>query len=133
MISVIEDKLNIEICPTTNADNEIFVIRAETVDGGQNNEFTSLLSGILFGTTSLLVIKLHEFHGSKSEKYFVQRLCASTKGTSSPLLYPEDAIFTSIVWSTANDSYSIVGSIPSPILSCSCKEEGFSDIPTHIH
>ena len=119
-ISVVEDKENIEICPTNNAADENFEVRAETVYGGQNIEFTISGSGLLCETTSLLVIKLHEFHGSKSENYFVQSLCASTKGTSFPLLYSEGAIFPSIFWSTANDNCSITGSIPSPLLSRSC-------------
>ena len=31
-----------------------------------------------------------------------------------------------------NENYSIMGSIPSPLLSESCKEDGFSNIPTHV-
>ena len=93
-IGVVEDKEKIEIFPTTNSANEKFEVRAETTYGGQNNEFTISGSGVLCETTYLLVRKLHEFHGSKSEKYFVQRFCASTKGTSFPLLYPECAMFT---------------------------------------
>ena len=110
-ISVVEDKEKIEICPTTNAADENFEVRAETAYGVRNNEFTISGSGLLCETISLLVRKRYEFHGSKSEKYFVQRFCASTKGTSSPLLYPEGAIFPSIFWSTVNDKYYIEGSI----------------------
>ena len=32
----------------------------------------------------------------------------------------------------ANDNYSFAASIPSPLLSGLCKEDGFSDIPTHV-
>ena len=121
-----------EICPTTNAADEHIEIHAETAYGGKNNEFTISGSGLLCETTSILVRKRHEIHGSKTEKYFVQRFCASTKGTSFPLLYPESAMFPSIFWSTANDHYSIAGSIPSPLLSGSCKNDGYADISTHI-
>ena len=55
-IGVVEDKENIEICPTTNAADEIFEIRAETADGGRNNEFNISGSGLLCETTSLLII-----------------------------------------------------------------------------
>ena len=33
---------------------------------------------------------------------------------------------------TENNNYYISGSIPSPLLSGSCKEYGFSNIPTHV-
>ena len=36
-------------------------------------------------------------------------------------------------WLTADDNYFIAGSIPPPLLSGSCKEDGFADIPTHVH
>ena len=95
-IGVVEDKENIENFPTTNAADENFEVIAETAYGGRNNEFTISVSGLLCETTSLLVIKRHEFHGSKSEKYFFQHFYASTKGTSFPLLYPEGSMFPSI-------------------------------------
>ena len=37
-------------------------------------------------------------------------------------------MFPSIFWSTANNNYSIAGSIPSPLLLGSCKEDEFSNI-----
>ena len=126
-IGVVEDKENIEICPTINAADENFEVRAETEYDGQNNEFNLSGSSLLCETTYLLVKKRHGFHGSKSEKYFVQSFCTSTKGTSFPLLYPEGAVFPSIFWSAANDNYSILGSIPSPLLSRFCKEDSFAD------
>ena len=82
-IGVIEDKENIEICPTTNAADEIFEVRAETAYGVRNNEFTISGSGLLCETVSLLVRKRHGFYGSNPEKYFVLCFCASTKITFS--------------------------------------------------
>ena len=96
LIDVVEGKENIKICPTTNAADEKNYVRAETAHGDQNNKFTISGRGLLFETTYLLVRKRHEFHGSKSEKYLVQIFCASTKGTSFTLLYPEGAMFPSI-------------------------------------
>ena len=113
-IGVVEDKEIIELSPTTNAADENFEVISETAYGGRNNEFNISGSGILFETKYLLVRKRHEFHRSKSEKCFVQRFCASTKGNSFSLLYTECAMFPSFL-STANDNYYIVGSIPSPL------------------
>ena len=112
-IGVVEDEENIEIFPTTNAANENFEVGSETEYGGQNNESTISGSGIICETTHLLVRKRHKFNISKSEKYTVQRFYASTKCNSFPLLYHEGAMFPSIFWSTANDNYSILESIPS--------------------
>ena len=120
-IAVVEDEENIEICSTTNADNEFSEFRVETTYDGWNNEFTISGSDLLCGTTYLLVRKRHEFHGSKSEKYFIHSFCASTKGTSFPLVYPGGAMFPSIFWSIVNENYSIAGSIPSTLLSGWCK------------
>ena len=125
VIGVVEDKENIENFPT----NEV---RYGTAYGGQNIEFTISVSGLLCETTSLLVRKLHGFHGSNSEKYFFQSFCASTKGTSFTLLYPEGAMFNSMFWSNVNENYYITGSITPPLLSGSCKEERFSDITIHV-
>ena len=41
-------------------------------------------------------------------------------------------MFPSIVSATANDNYYIAGSITSLLLSGSCKEDVFYDIPTHV-
>ena len=120
-----------ELCPTTNVADDLFEIRAETAYGGRDNEFVISGSGLLCETTSILVRKRHEIYGSKTEKYFVQHFCASTKGASFPLLYPESAMFPSIFWSTGNDRYSIAGAISSSLLSETCKDDGFADIATH--
>ena len=108
-IVVVEDKEKIENFLTTNAADENFEVRAETEYCGKKNEFTISGSDLLSETTYLLVRKRHEFHGSKSEKYFVQSFYASTKGTLFPLLHSEGAMFPSIFWSTANDNYYIAG------------------------
>ena len=44
----------------------------------------------------------------------------------------EGAMFPSIFLSAANDNYSIARSITSHILSGFCKEDDFSNIPTHV-
>lgn len=121
-----------ESIPTTNAADELLDIHEETAYGGKKNEFTITGSGLLCESTSILTRKRHNIHGSKAEKYFVQRFCASVSGTSFPLLYLEGAMFPSIFWSKAMDDYSIAGAIPSPLLSGLCTEDGFADLPSHI-
>lgn len=121
-----------EIIPTTNAADDNVDIQAQTIYGGKDNEFTISGSGLLCETTSLLTRKRHEIHGSRSEKFFVQRFCSSTKGTCFPLLYPESAMFPSIFWTMAEDKFSVPGAIPSPLLSGMCEEDGFASIPQHI-
>ena len=75
----------------------------------------------------------HEFHGSNSEK------TSSSFSVLQPMALHSHyfiliffAMFPSIFWSTKNEKYSIAGSIPSLLLSVSCKEDGFSNIPTHV-
>ena len=55
MIGVVEYKENIKICPTTNAADENFEVRAETAYGGQKNEFSISGSGLLCETTYFLL------------------------------------------------------------------------------
>ena len=117
---------------TTNAADELIEVQAQTDYGGPNNEFIITGSGLLCETTSILTRQRHDIQGTKSEKHFVQRFCATTKGTSFPLLYPESAMFPSIFWSDAKDTYSIAGALPSHLLSGYCKEDGFSDLPKQI-
>ena len=57
----------IGISPTTNAADENFEARAETTYGGQKTKFNISVSDLLCETTYLLMIKRHEFHGSKPE------------------------------------------------------------------
>ena len=72
---------------------EKFEVWAETAYGCRNNKFTILGSGILCETAKFIGQKIHKFHGSKSERYFVKCFCASTKGNSFLLCYPESAMF----------------------------------------
>ena len=118
--------------PSTNAADHLDDVHGETVYGGPNNEIRISGSGLLCETTSILTRKLHDIHGSRVEKNFVQRFCASTNGTSFPLMYPESAMFPSIFWSGGKDNFSIVGAIPSPLLSGSLKSSGFAEIAQHI-
>ena len=70
-VSVVEDLENNKITQLLMLPIKKIEVQDETAYSGQNNKFTISGSGILCETTSLLVIKHHRFHGSKSEKYLV--------------------------------------------------------------
>ena len=81
----------------------------------------------------LLTRKKHMVKGNKKEKFFLQKLCATSTGTSVPLVYPEATLFPSIFWKSSKDSTSILGAIPSSLLSEeSAKSFGFASIPEHV-
>ena len=63
---------------------------------------------------------------------FIQSMCAKTRGSSVVLLYLEAMLFTSIFWSNSQDNLSILGAIPSVLLSGLCKDEGFCDVATQL-
>ena len=47
-------------------------------------------------------------------------------------MYPEAMVFPSTFWKSTQDTCSIVGAIPSPLLSECIKSFGFASIPDHI-
>lgn len=118
--------------PTTNAADTPTEVYEETAYGGHNNELIISGSGLLSECTTILTRKRFEIHGSKREKCFVQRCCATTSGSSSSLLYFESASHSGIFWATAPDNYSMLGAIPSPLYSTPTTKHGFADIPKHV-
>ena len=64
----------------------------------------------------LLTRKKHQIRGSRKQKFFIQKLCAISKGTSVPLVYAEAMLFPSIFWKASDDMNSLVGAIPTPLL-----------------
>ena len=93
----------------------VFEVDTETEYGGNRNEFKINDSVILNQCGSLLTRKTHELKGSSYHNHFFQRMCATTTGSSIPLLYPEGMPFPSIHWKAALDYYSIIGAIPSSL------------------
>lgn len=118
--------------PTTNAGNERLIIETETSYGGVDNEYTIGGSGLLVETTPLLTRKNYNVTGSNRDKHFVQRFCATTSGTSVPILWPEATMFPSIFYTDSPDKYSIAGAIPSSLLSLTATNYGFASIPDHV-
>ena len=80
----------------------------------------------------LLTRKKYLINGSNKQKFFIQKICATSVGSSVPLMYPEAMIFPSIFWKSAKDNCSIAGAIPAPLLSESIGKFGFSSIPDHV-
>ena len=80
----------------------------------------------------LLTRKNHLIKGDRKKTFFPQKLCSISIGSSIPLMYPEAMVFPSIFWKSTQDACSIVGAIPSPLLSESIKSFGFASIPDHI-
>ena len=64
----------------------------------------------------LLTIKRHLIKGNKKENYFIQKLYATSIGTSVPLMYLEGLLFPNIFYLALLDSLSIVGAMPAPLL-----------------
>ena len=60
--------------------------------------------------------KNHPINGFKSQKYFLQPICATSMCDSIPLLYPEGILFTSILYAMVTNNDSICGSIISSLL-----------------
>ena len=81
---------------------------------------------------SLLTRKRHVVKGNTKQNYFIQKLCSKSVGETVPLMYPESTCFPSIFWKAAEDACSIVGAIPTPLLSESTSRFGFESIPKHV-
>ena len=76
--------------------------------------------------------KKHDIKGSSRHKHFLQRICATSIGTSIPLIYPESTMFPSIFWKMANDHCSICGAIPSSLLTDQIRRLGFQSLLQHV-
>ena len=129
--------------PTT--DNEEVRTNIFTTDAGQqakNIGFAQDYAGvtgnvkiaghvILNQCGTLLTRQKYQLKGSSRHKYFIQKLVATCKGTSIPLMYPEATMFPSIHWAMAPDQCSVLGCIPSPLLS-DLKCSKFASVQSHV-
>ena len=86
------------VIPTTNAGEIAYVIEEETRYGGSCDNIT--ISGHVLlnqcGTTTLLTRKEHQIKGSSKHNFFLQKIVATSNGSSIPLMYPEGILFPSI-------------------------------------
>lgn len=117
---------------TSNAGVIPLLVHTDNENKGVMKDATISGHVILNQCGSLLTRKNHEIKGSRKQSFFIQKLCATSIGSSVPLIYPEALLFPSIFWKMAPDNCSIVGAIPSPLLSQSMHSFGFESIPSHI-
>ena len=67
-----------------------------------------------------------------SQKYFIQGLASVIPGEPIPMLYPEGMIFPSIFWKATEGSCSILGAIPSSLLTNSSRNYGIANVRDHM-
>ena len=99
---------------------------------GVYKDITVSGSTIMNQCGSLLTRKKHQIKGSRKQKFFIQKLCAISKGTSVPLIYAEAMLFPSIFWKASDDMNSLVGALPAPLLNEKIGSFGFMDIAQHV-
>jgi predicted GIY-YIG superfamily endonuclease len=130
---IIEIDGNIELYPSTNAGENVIDVREADPHGkGAYHDITISGHTIMNQNGTLLSRKRNQIKGSKKQKFFLQKICSTSKGTSIPLLYPEATMFPSIYYAMADDNCSIIGAIPSSLLSENTSKFGFASIPTHV-
>ena len=122
----------LDMYQSSNAGEYILDTTEDNQNKGTFNDVTISGHTILNQCGSLLSRKKHEVKGSLKQKFFLQKICSTSIGASIPLLYPEAMLFPSIFWKSADDNCSIIGAIPSSLLSSSISSHGFASIPSHI-
>ena len=127
-----EDAFNFDPIPTTNAGEFAYEVSDEMIKSGTFGDMVISGHVLLNQCGTLLTRKKYQIKGSSRHKFFLQRICATTIGSSIPLLYPEAMIFPSIHWKMADTSGSIAGAIPAPLLTESIKRYGFQSIQQHV-
>ena len=120
------------IIPTTDSGEIANEIEETTIYGGTQDKLTISGHVILNQCGSLLTRKKHELKGSSKHKFFLQKIVATSAGSSVPLMYPEGILFPSIHWKMADDGCSIIGCIPAPLLSDTIQHTGFASIHSHV-
>ena len=130
----IDGRLDIvdNLIETSDTGNIPFLVRTDNENKGVLKDVTINGHVILNQSGSLLTRKNHEIKGSRKQSFFLQKLCATSIGSSVPMIYPEALLFPSIFWKMAPDNCSIAGAIPSPLLSQSTSRFGFESIPLHV-
>ena len=128
----LDDQCVSNVIPTTNSGEVAHYVEETTIYGGSQGKLTISGHVLLNQCGSLLTRKKHELKGSSKHHFFLQRIVATSEGSSIPLMYPEGILFPSIHWKMANDNCSILGCIPAPLLSESIESQGFASIRSHI-
>ena len=112
--------------PTTNAGYNAFIVDYMS----PNNDY---VNGhvIINQCGSLLNRQEQTIVGYRYQKYFLQTIAYTIHGESIPLLYPEAMLFPSIFWKMVPHEGSILGAIPSALLSEKPPPYGFASIKDH--
>jgi hypothetical protein len=113
--------------PTTNAGEYAYEIEEEVPNDRVH------VSGhvVLNQNGTVLTRKKHQISGSSLHKFFLQKICSTSVGTSIPILYPESMLFPSIFYHMSEDG-AMSGAIPSPLLTENINQFGFESVPQHI-
>ena len=74
----------------------------------------------------------HHIKGSRRHNFFLQKIVATYRGSSIPLMYPEGILFPSIHWKMANNNCSILGFLPVPLLTESISNSRFLWLHCHV-
>ena len=128
----LDDQNLSNMIPTTNVGEIAHCVEQTTIYGGSQGKLTISGHVLLNQCGSLLTRQKHELKGSSKHHFFLQKIVATSNGSSIPLMYPEGILFPSIHWKMANDNCSILGCIPAPLLSDSIESYGFASIRSHI-
>lgn len=117
---------------STNAGEVLLSVNEDNERKGHYKDVTISGCTILNQCGSLLTRQRHQIKGRRKEKFFLQKINATSKGKSIPLLYPEAMLFPSIFYmAVLFNVCSIAGAIPSPLLSSCIGQFGFASIPSH--
>lgn len=127
------DELNeLNVIPTTNAGIEALEIDHTTEYAGTHGKYTIDGHVLLNQCGTLLSRKRHQIKGNKRHQHMLQKINATCSGKSVPLMYPESLLFPSIHYKVANDSSSVCGCIPAPMLTDSTSNTRFEPLDVHI-
>lgn len=116
--------------PTTNAANTPVYVQVETEP---YKSCTASNHVILNHFGSCLIRRNADMSGTKTQKSFLQRLVATTPGTSVPLLYPEGMLFTDVFYSDEADG-STAGALPVCLLhdASVLRQNGYASLEDHF-
>jgi len=116
--------------PTTNAAERPVYTSVETQP---YRSCTASNHVILNHFGSCLIRRNADMTGTKTQKSFLQKIIATTPGTSVPLLYPEGMLFTDIFYSDEQDG-STAGAMPVCMLhdASVLRQNGFASLEDHF-
>ena len=130
-LNIEETEICVEI-PTTNAGREAMQIEQRTEYGGTSNKINIAGHVLLNQCGTLLSRKKHVIKGSSKHHYLLDRMCATLPKTAIPLVYPEGILFQGIHYQAANDKCSLVGCIPTPLMTENIRKMRFASIASHV-